>query len=264
MVRWEWVGIGYVSYLAAVALMPRFRAARPPALGAVAAAWMLLPLLAAWSSGMPDVVRALVPAPILLAGYWLSGRFYLGPMPGLERLLLRIDDVCLGATGATRWAHAGTWLGRYFELAYLLVYVVVPAGAIALVVSGHPDEVERFWATVMLAALASYGGLPWLQTRPPRLLEDPIGNRPVDDTLLRRGNLWLLGRGSIHANTIPSGHAATATAVALAVGNAVPEARAVLLVLAPSIVLATVTGRYHFVVDSIAGALVGFIAWALV
>ena len=38
--------------------------------------------------------------------------------------------------------------------------------------------------------------------------------------------------------------------------------RAVLLVLASSIVLATVVGRYHFVLDSVAGVLVGAIAWA--
>jgi membrane-associated phospholipid phosphatase len=77
-------------------------------------------------------------------------------------------------------------------------------------------------------------------------------------------NLWVLGRASIQANTVPSGHAATATAVALAVGAAIPEARAILFVVSGSIVLATVVGRYHYVLDSAAGVLVGVIAWTLV
>ncbi len=261
MMRWEWVAIGYFSYLAVLAsALPRFKRARTPALGAAIAAWLFLPLVSASAATMPDVVRVLVPAPLLLAGYWLSGCFYVAPMLRLERLLLQLDDACLGIL--SRLTPVGRWLGRYLELAYLLVYVVVPAGAIVLLVAGRGSEIERFWSTVMLAAFASYGALPWLQTRPPRALADPP-RRPTTGAGVRRVNLWLLGRASIQANTIPSGHAATATAVALVVGEAVPEARAVLLVLASSIVLATVVGRYHFVLDSVAGVLVGVIAWVV-
>jgi membrane-associated phospholipid phosphatase len=260
MVRWEWVAIGYVSYLAAVAAMPRFRRARIPAGVAAIAAWVFLPFVPTWSTGLPDAVRALVPAPVLLGGYWLSGRFFIAPMHGLERQLQRIDGTILRSTGLLRWMGRG-WLAGFLELAYLLVYAVVPGGALALVMTGRSDEIEHFWSAVLLAAFASYGALPWIQTRPPRLLEDAPSPEPV---VLRRVNLWLLGRGSIHANTIPSGHAATATAVALAVGAAIPEARAAVLALAASIVLATVVGRYHFVVDSIAGVLVGLVAWAIV
>lgn len=259
MVCWESVAIGYASYLAAVAwTIPRFRKARLATLGAAAGAWLFLPLVSATAGAMPDAVRALTPAPVLLAGYWLSGVFYVAPMPRLEGLLLRVDDACLPVL--SRLIPVGGVIDRYLELSYLLVYAVVPAGAIALLFAGRASEIERFWSTVMLAAFASYGALPWLQTRPPRMLEHAETHR---QPRLRRLNLWVLGRGSIQANTIPSGHAATATAVALVVGSAVPEARAALLVIASSIVLATVVGRYHFVVDSVAGTVVGFIAWAV-
>lgn len=77
-------------------------------------------------------------------------------------------------------------------------------------------------------------------------------------------NLWVLSRASIQVNTLPSGHAAAATAVALSVGAVVPEAQALLLIIATSIVVATVAGRYHYLVDSVAGVLVGTGAWALV
>jgi hypothetical protein len=65
---------------------------------------------------------------------------------------------------------------------------------------------------VLLAEFACYGVLPWVQTRPPMLLE----TRPpasTHDGPLRRFNQAIAARGSIHANTIPSGHAAGALGV---------------------------------------------------
>ncbi len=267
MLRWEWIAIGYFTYLASVAtLVPRFAPARAAAIAAAAAAWVFLPLASPWGDGLADATRALLPVPVLLAGYWLSGCFFLEPMPRVERWFLRIDDRCLRAAGATRWAYGRrTWLGTYFELAYLLVYAVVPAGALALVFAGPAEAVGHFWSVVILAAFASYGLLPWVQTRPPRVVErlnEPGGRG--ESVWLRRLNLWLLGRTSIQVNTVPSGHAAAATAVALAVGAAIPEARTIVVIISASIVISTVVGRYHYVVDSVAGVLVGVIAWTLV
>src|SRR4030095_6347506 len=100
---------------------------------------------------------------------------------------------------------------------------------------------DRFWASVMTAAFVSYGMLPWIQTRPPRVVDDLDWRENSDaPVLLRRLNLWILGRASIQVNTVPSGHAATATAVALAVGAAIPEAQAVLLVISASLVVGAV------------------------
>jgi membrane-associated phospholipid phosphatase len=64
-------------------------------------------------------------------------------------------------------------------------------------------------------------------------------------------------------NTLPSGHAAGALATALAVGSVVPLAGVVFLLLAASIALATVLGRYHYVVDTVLGVLVAAAAWSL-
>jgi membrane-associated phospholipid phosphatase len=104
--------------------------------------------------------------------------------------------------------------------------------------------------------------LPWIQTRPPRLVETTV---PTATTMtIRRINLGVLGCASIGANTVPSGHAAGSMATALAVATTMPAAGAIFLVLACSITVATVIGRYHYVVDSVLGVLVALIAWWLV
>jgi membrane-associated phospholipid phosphatase len=148
------------------------------------------------------------------------------------------------------------------ELAYLLVYAVVPAGAAALLLSGHAPALARFWAAVLASVFACYGMLPWLQTRPPRAIEphDPFGDRSL---FVRRLNLAVLAKGSIQVNTVPSGHAAGAVAVAFAVGSAMPLTGLLFAALAFFIALATVVGRYHYVLDTLAGVLVALVAWAM-
>jgi membrane-associated phospholipid phosphatase len=81
---------------------------------------------------------------------------------------------------------------------------------------------------------------------------------------LRRLNLSLVNRASIQVNTVPSGHAAGAFATALAVGSIEPLAGVALLVLAASIAVATVLGRYHYLLDTVLGVLVAVVVWAIV
>jgi membrane-associated phospholipid phosphatase len=156
-------------------------------------------------------------------------------------------------------------VAEYFELSYLLVYLVVPAGAVTLLAFGRGDDVDEFWTVVLLAEFACYGMLPWIQTRPPRTLDADCGGWP-HNLLVRRLNLGIANRASIQANTLPSGHAAGALATALAVSSLVPSAwtGAVFLILAASIAVSTVIGRYHYVIDSVLGMLVATAVWLLV
>jgi len=254
--RWEWIVLGYVTYLAVVAaIAPRFRRARGPVFAAAFTGWTIWAM--ARGRPQPLTIEVLVPAACLLAGYWLSGLFFVAPMVRVERWLLGIDE----RAGVTRLA--GPRLVRdYFELAYVLVYAVVPAGALTLAVGGHADAVPRFWSVVLLAEFLSYGMLPWVQTRPPRAIEN-AQERSSSVAPLRQFNLAVLGRASIQANTLPSGHAAGAVATALAVATVMPTAGLAFFVLAVSIAIATVIGRYHYIVDSLLGVVVAVAAWTL-
>jgi len=258
---WQVVALSYVSYLAAVSFTRRdFARARPALLIAAAVAWGAFVLL----RGQPlsPVLSVVVPSIVLLAGYWLSGLLFVRPNLPLERWLHAVDDRVLIRSGVLeRYRQSPDAVQAFFELSYLLVYVAVPAGATMVIVSGHPEHVDRFWTVVLLAEFACYGMLPWLQTRPPRALE-PGGDTRIGG--VRRLNLRLVNQASIQVNTLPSGHAAGAFATALAVASISPIAGVAFLLLALSISIATVVGRYHYVVDTVLGALVALAVWLMV
>jgi membrane-associated phospholipid phosphatase len=263
MQAWQVIVGVYVGYLAAlsffVQIRPGFWRWTP------VAACLALPALAlpAAAHGLVQVaLLVLLPAAFLIMSYWLSGLFFTRPMEGVEHALLRIDERLLPRLGLAWLAARGPrWILEGLELSYLLVYLMVPAGALVLAVSGHEAALPRYWAVVLAAALASYAMMPWLQTRPPRAIEaqDPFRGRPL---WLREANLAVLSRGSHQANTVPSGHAAAALAAALGVAEVLPAAGGVFIALALAIAVATVVGRYHYALDTVLGIGLAAAVWA--
>jgi membrane-associated phospholipid phosphatase len=260
---WQAVALGYVSYLAVVSMTRReFTRARLPLSIAAAAAWSAFAVFG--PAPLSPTLEVVVPALILLGGYWLSGLLFVRPNVRIEQWLRSVDRDVLTRSGALGWfQQAPRLVADYFELSYLLVYLAVPAGATTLALAGHADQIGRFWTVVLLAEFACYGMLPWIQTRPPRVLETGGGPSP-HTRRIRRLNHGIVNRASIQANTLPSGHAAGALATALAVGSSMPIAGAVFLILAISIAVATVLGRYHFVIDTVLGVIVAVAAWLVV
>jgi membrane-associated phospholipid phosphatase len=113
---------------------------------------------------------------------------------------------------------------------------------------------------VLVTDFVCFGALPWIQTRPPRVLE---AEQPWRSGI-RSFNVGLLGRLSIGVNTVPSGHAAEALAAALLLSDAPGGVAVWMWVAAAAISAGAVYGRYHFAVDAVAGWLVALIVWSLV
>lgn len=263
--RWEWIAFGYYAYLLVVALANRrFVRAR---VGAFAGLVMCGVVLGSQAFPWPGlhmsalIFAILLPMPVLLIGYWLSGLFFVRPMPAVESWLMAMDRRLLRQPGIFA-AYEGSprFVRESLELAYVLVYPVIPAAVATLIIGGHAGGLPRFWTVVLLAEFISYGAMPWLQTRPPRAIEGAAGMFHPPSAL-RRFNASILDRGSIQANTVPSGHAAGAVATALAVADVMPYAGIGFLVVAAAIVAATVLGRYHYLVDSLLGILVALGVW---
>jgi len=265
LLPWEWVALGYYTYLLLVAsTVRRFARARMAALaGAVACGLALGVQDQSWLGAGTNqwMFAVIVPSLALLFGYWLSGRFFVAPMREVEAWLMAVDTRWLRTPGIlATYADGPRVVREILETAYVLVYAIIPAGVATLAIGGHAHAIPRFWTVVLLAEFLSYGMMPWLQTRPPRVLESAVGMIPPG-SMVRRLNGAILDRGSIQANTVPSGHAAGAVATALAVMGVMPYAGAVFLALALAIVVATVVGRYHYLIDSLLGVLVAAGVW---
>lgn len=265
MHTWHLFVIAYFAYLAGLSLFLPMRGGPWRGVPIAACALLLALQFPAMAGGTTRLaLDVVVPSLFLVSSYWLSGLFFTRPMPRVEEALLRADRWLMPRLGLEWLATRGPrWMLEIFELTYLLVYAMVPAGALVLAVVGHPGQLARYWAVVFAATLACYAMLPWLQTRPPRAIEpvDRFNGRPL---WFRSVNLAVLSHGSHHANTVPSGHAAGAFAAALAVASVLPAVGAGFLVLATMIAIATVSGRYHYAIDTLLGAVVALAAWTMV
>lgn len=214
----------------------------------------LLMLASVLLIGMAHVM----PLIYLLVGYWLPALLVRTPNVTFERRLLQFDRTLFGADGLDSFVRkAPRALLEYLELSYLLCYAVVPGGWVWLTLAGFDADVDRFWSIILVSSFACYGVLPWLPTRAPRAVEGVRSGR----SLVRAINLHVLDRASVQWNTFPSAHTAASAATALAVGSDVPLAGVILGVVAASIAIGSVVGRYHYAADAIAGGAVAVVAW---
>jgi membrane-associated phospholipid phosphatase len=255
----EWATFGYCAYCCIVALayrpLPASRRAAVVlsaiAIGALAvwaptALWRDTLVLRDWM--LPAVVY-------LLGGYYLSGLFYVAPMPRIERRLVALD----------RRIDAATWSARlpavfveFLELSYLGVYAMISLGPLVAYAAAGVTEVERYWTILLTADYICFACMPWAQTRTPRALE---GEPPASRSRIRWLNLAVLGSLSHERNTFPSGHSAEALAVVLVLARSSPVASLVLVPFALGVGAGSVAGRYHFAADAIAGYAVALAVW---
>ena len=135
----------------------------------------------------------------------------------------------------------------------------MPAAFLVIYMNGSTGDVNPFWTAVLAAGFACYVSLPWVVSRPPRCLEDAAS--PV--SAMRSINVRLLDRFSHGWNTFPSGHVAIAIAAALSTMSVAPRAGSAFLLVAIGILVGAVSGRYHYAVDAVAGAVVGIAAFAM-
>ncbi len=214
------------------------------ALGTASVLVPFSPLLHGW----------LIPPALLLLAYWTSGRLFVAPMPAVEQALMRLDCTL---RIRSRAARAPRLVAEALEISYAGVYPLIPVGLATFLLRTPGADPDRFWTVVLATDFVCFGVLPWVQTRPPRVLE---GAGPWRSTF-RSVNLRLLGAASIHVNTFPSGHAAEALAVALLVSAAPLPYAGAMFIAAAAIAAGAVGGRYHYAADAILGWTVALIVW---
>lgn len=210
-----------------------------------------------------SVIRDWMPVLLMAMAYWQSGCFFQEPNKKLQAIFDSWDARILRALRVpqlTSWTHS--WFGSTLELAYLLCYPVVPLGVAALYLAGMRDRVDGYWLVVLLSAYPCYALLPFLQLDPPRVRLSP--EETDTSGALRRLNLLIVGKVTHQATTVPSGHVASSTAIALVLLRDVPAIGLIFLVIAAGITVGCVSGKYHYAVDAVSALILAVIVFAIV
>lgn len=191
-----------------------------------------------------SVLRDWLVAPQMLFVYWQAGQFFERVDHSVQDILERADQRLLPAfLGWLAHTTPGRIFSGYFELSYLLCYPMIPFAVGALYILRLRPHVDVFWTVVLSATYLSYAVLPWIQTMPPRMLDEKWVPE-AHQAALRRFNLWLLRNASIHANTFPSAHAASSSGAALVVAYLAPWPAGIAFgTLAAGIAFGTFCGR---------------------
>jgi membrane-associated phospholipid phosphatase len=243
----EWVAFVYFAVLAGAAWVRSLPAARRASIAGVGVTMCVAIVgLSRYGTG---VQRDWAPVAIILVGYYLSGRFFSRPSITFENWLASWDRKLLGEA-SRRFESWPAVVVSAVELTYMGTFLLIPLGCAVLVYGGRSADLNRYWTMVTAAEFGAFGPLAFVQTRPPWALESARGRH---DSWLRGVGLFWVRHTSHCANTFPSGHAAGSLAVALAVLPVMPIAGIMLLMIALMISVGCVTGRYHYVVDVIAG-----------
>jgi membrane-associated phospholipid phosphatase len=254
----EWVSVIYFAALTIAAWLrplPTRRRIQISVLGVLMCA--AVSTLAATAAALRDWVS---PALAILAGYYASGLFFVSPTPWFEAWLVEWDRRVLGDPAA-RFSHWPRPFLAYLDVLYIGCFLLVPAGFAVLALSGRAAEANHYWTMVIAAELGSFLPLAVLQSRPPWMIERKA---VLPDRSVHHAASLMVENLTIRANTFPSGHVAGSLAVALAVIGVMPGAGLLFLALAASIALACVVGRYHFIIDVVAGVALTLVIWAAV
>ena len=212
-------------------------------------------------------IRDWFPIPLILLAYREMGWMYVPqPSQAFEYRWIRLDHVLLYNWGMKAAIESlGPVIPGVLEIAYLLVYAVPAIGVASLYLSGKRERVDDYYSVMLFAVLTSYAMYPWFPSEPPRSVFWGI-DLPAYESGLRRLNLLLVGNYGIHTSVFPSGHAAAAFGSALALVRFLPERKWVgrrQMILAVLIAVATVYGRYHYAIDTLAGIALAIVGWLL-
>jgi membrane-associated phospholipid phosphatase len=211
--------------------------------------------------------RDLIPYPFALLCYREAGWISSAVQPhDLERRWIVWDRLVLESWhGRAAIESLGAAIPTLLEAAYLSVYVIGPLAVGALYLFRRREQADRLWVAFLLGLMLSYVQFPFWPSEPPRTVF-PEMDLPAFLTPLRRLNLYLVGSYGIHSSVFPSAHVSGAMSGALMLRRIMPERMWVgnlMLALAVLIAVATVYGRYHYLVDALAGAAMGVVAYHL-
>jgi len=260
--RSEWVVVAYFAYAAVLAQVLPLEPPIPAVTFALNAAIIATYFLLGYADSLRrarflGAVRDWYPFPLVLLAYREMGWFAPAEHTfALERAWVVWDKLFLNEWGGRALIESlGPAVPSILEISYSLVYAIPHFSMAMIYAYRRRDRAEEFLFPFLLSVMLCYSLFPYFPSEPPRTVF-PGEDFPSWNTIFRRFNWGLLGGYGIHTSVFPSAHVTAAFAAAFAVWRVLADrkwvGRAVLL-LAVLIAAATVYGRYHYLVDAMAG-----------
>lgn len=262
----DWVAFSYFAYTSLLAvLLPVSRAITFRTLAANLAVFAFLSSRPLLTQPWRRATHNFLMLGLMLLAYKEMGWFALPHRStALEESWVVLDRYLLNTLGFRAAIESlGPVIPIVLEIAYTLVYVIGALSLILLYAYGRGFRIPEFLFCLLLGTLMSYALFPFFPSEPPRTVfpdQDLPSYRPV----FRAFNYWLLGNWGIHTSVFPSAHVSSAFAAAFGLRLILPERLwvwRIIAVLAALIAISTVYGRYHYLVDAIAGLIVALAAW---
>ena len=256
----EWINLFFFSLLTVLAWLYRVRQhdrVMATGFGLTGIALSVLPQFTDphHCSWVIPTLRDWLPAVLMPLAYWQTGAFSPERKRELEHRLQQFDRKLFSlwnrSRSGRRWHR---FLNACLELAYSLCYALIPAGLAVLYWSGQKRQADWYWAVVVPPTYLCYLVTAFVHVLPPRFLEAGQ-EQSAGVSAFRRFNLWMLQNTSIKFATVPSAHVASTLAASLALLWLAPAAGVIFLALSAGIAIGAVTGRYHYLVDVLLGAL---------
>lgn len=264
----EWIQLIFVTLFMVAAwvcrLEPR-RRFRVSALGLIAITAIIVSRYSGrWISPPAySVLRDWLPAALLLVPYWQVGQFFSSADRGTQYRLAAFDHRCFAVLGIVPQAISiNPTLAMYLQLAYVMVYPLIPLGLVALYANGLQLHVDEYWLVVLPATYLCFTITLFVRALPPRLIPGyPTFRIPA--TRFGTLNREILNRASIQAITFPSAHVASAVAAALVLLRLEIWIGLIFLWIAISIAVATVVGGYHYAADVLFAAVIATVVFGI-
>jgi membrane-associated phospholipid phosphatase len=262
----EWIQIAFFSMLVLAAWNRPLARRRQFKVSAFATLAIALILAARFMfhfapAHFSSIVRDWIPAALLLVAYWQTGEFFAEPNQSVQARLAAFDRSFFRAAHIQpAKTSIGPFGALYLELAYLLVYPLIPLGIAVLYFAGMRQFADYYWVVVLLATYTCFAITPFVPALPPRVLADYDGFE-IPPNSLRVLNRWLLRHASIQAITFPSAHVASSAAATLVLIRLEPSVGLIFLWVALSIAVVTVVGGYHYAADVLFALLVAILVF---
>jgi membrane-associated phospholipid phosphatase len=205
------------------------------------------------------------PIATLPLAYRWAGDFVHAIFPwNIDGLLNGIDTWLLGASPANLLQHfCSPWFSDLMQLSYCSFYALIAASCLTLYLAGKRREFGNLTLAIIISLYGTYLLFMFLPAHSPRF-EFASLFRLNGGWLTKLISAWLKG-AAYCGGAFPSGHAAASVAICAFMWRYIKYGAFPFFLVTLLLLLSTIYGGYHYLVDILAGFIHGILAsWAAV